>query len=377
MSARDIVTRLAGESGIEIDGPQPWDIAVHNDAFFDAVLRRGSLGLGESYMAGHWDCDDLESTLARLAGSSAERRILRDPRLAISLFAFYLKQVIPNRGSRSRAFEVGRQHYDIGNELYRRMLDRRMIYSCGYWRDAQTLDEAQEAKLDLICRKLELKEGMRILDIGCGWGGFLRFAAERYGVSGIGITVSGQQAEYAAESTREFPVEIRQCDYRDLNSSVNGRFDRILSIGMFEHVGYKNFPVYMRVVHDLLEQDGVTLIHTIGCNEPIRSRDRWIARYIFPNSKLPAIAQIEPAARPFFLLEDLHNFGPDYTTTLRAWLSNFNAAWPQLREHYDERFRRMWTYFLCASAAVFRTRKTQLWQLVFSKYRTAMYRSVR
>lgn len=373
MQSREIVSRLAGEAGIEIDGSRPFDIRVHDPAMFPRVIRQGSLGLGESYMDGQWDCEDLETTLFKLISSSAEQRIARDPRLLLRLFAFYLKQVVPNRGARRRAYEIGRHHYDIGNDLYRRMLDSRMIYSCGYWRNATTLDEAQEAKLDLICRKLQLEPGMRVLDIGCGWGGFLKYAAEKYGIEGVGVTVSEEQATHATESVKDLPVEIRLADYRD----VSGSFDRILSIGMFEHVGYKNYPVYMDVVNSLLKDDGLTLIHTIGCNEPIKSRDRWIARYIFPNSKLPAICQIDPAARPYFVLEDFHNFGLDYMTTLRHWYTNFENAWPELSGTYDERFRRMWNFFLLSSAAAFRARKTQLWQMVFSKYRPVPYRSVR
>jgi len=373
MSAKKVVKGLAADAGIEINGTQPWDIQVHDREMYDRVLKQGSLGLGESYMDGQWDCDDLETAIAMLVTSAAERRIIRDPRLVLRLAGFYLGQVVPNRGARRRAYTIGKHHYDIGNDLYRRMLDRRMIYSCGYWADAGTLDEAQEAKLDLICRKLELREGMRVLDIGCGWGGFLKYATERYGVTGLGVTVSQEQVEHAQEELAGLPVEVRLADYRD----VTGTFDRILSIGMFEHVGYKNYPVYMQTVHDRLADDGLTLVHTIGCNAPTKSRDRWIARYIFPNSKLPALTQIDEAARDHFALEDLHNFGPDYTLTLRAWHQNFTAAWPELSASYDERFRRMWVYFLLSSAAAFRVRKTQLWQFVFSKYRPGVYRSIR
>ncbi len=373
MGAESIVKRLVSTADIEINGSRPWDIQVHNPAMYERVLRQGSLGFGESYMDGEWDSEDLETTIVKILQSGGERQISRQPLLAARLAGFYLSQVIPNRGARRRAYEIGKHHYDIGNELYRRMLDRRMIYSCGYWRNASDLNEAQEAKLDLICRKLGLEPGMRVLDIGCGWGGFLKYAAEHYGIQGLGVTVSEQQANLARESVRELPLEIRLCDYRD----VEGTFDRILSIGMFEHVGVKNYPAYMQVVNERLVKGGLHLLHTIGNNKPIRSRDRWVARYIFPNSKLPALCQIDPAAREHFILEDMHNFGPDYTKTLRAWHENFTAAWPELAQSYDERFRRMWVYFLLSCAASFRTRNTQLWQLIYSRDREETYHSVR
>jgi cyclopropane-fatty-acyl-phospholipid synthase len=242
------------------------------------------------------------------------------------------------------------------------MLDRRMIYSCGYWKDASTLDEAQEAKLDLACRKLGLEPGMRLLDIGCGWGGMAKFAAERYGVSVVGITVSREQAEYARKLCAGLPIEIQVEDYH----AHQGEYDRIVSIGMFEHVGHRNYHTYFRTARRLLKPDGLFLLHTIGGNVSLTRTDPWIEKYIFPNGMIPSPRQITHAIERMFVIEDWHNFGADYDTTLMAWLANFERAWPQLKATYDERFHRMWRYYLMISAATFRTRSDQLFQLLLS-----------
>jgi cyclopropane-fatty-acyl-phospholipid synthase len=270
---------------------------------------------------------------------------------------------ILNRQGPSRAFEVGRRHYDLGNDLFRVMLDRRMMYSCALWETADTLDDAQEAKLDLICRKLRLEPGMRVLDIGCGWGGLARYAAESHGVRATGVTVSERQVESAREACAGLPVEILLQDYRE----IDGRFDRIVSVGMFEHVGGENYRRYMQVVHRCLEEGGLFLLHTIAGNTSVRTVDPWVRTHIFPNSMLPSAAQISTAAEGLFVLEDWHSLGPHYDRTLMAWHANFLAAWGRLSAAYDERFRRMWCYYLLSSAGAFRARSNQLWQIVLSK----------
>ena len=259
--------------------------------------------------------------------------------------------------------EVGEKHYDIGNDLYAAMLDSRMIYSCGYWRDADNLEAAQEAKLDLICRKLDLRPGMHILDIGSGWGGFLQFAAERYGVSGLGVTVSKEQAALANERSKGLPVETRLLDYQ----ALDGQFDRIISIGMFEHVGYKNYRPYFEKAASLLKPDGLFLLHSIGGHTSTSHGDPWSEKYIFPNGMLPSVAQVGKASEGLFVMEDWHNFGADYDRTLMEWHKRFEAAWPSLKgDRYDERFYRMWRYYLSASAAAFRARVTDVWQVLLS-----------
>jgi len=354
---RDFVQRLLHGADVRVDGDRPWDITVHDPGFYARVLGHGSLGLGESYMDGQWDCRALDQMLHRLLAAGLDRRV----RGAEGLWSL-LKARIVNLQRPGRAFEVGRRHYDLGNDLYHAMLGKRLVYSCGYWRRADTLDLAQEHKLDLSCRKLQLEPGMRLLDVGCGWGEALKFAAETYGVSGVGVTVSAEQADYARELCRGLPIEVRLQDYRE----IQGRFDRILSIGMFEHVGVRNYAAFFRKMRDCLATDGLFLLHSIGGKRSSTSTDPWIDRYIFPNSMLPSASQVTAAIEGLFVIEDWHNFGADYVRTLEAWRENIESAWERLGARYDDRFRRMWRFYLAASIASFRTRKAQLWQLVLS-----------
>lgn len=357
-SFRRRVENLLHYADVTINGSRPWDLQVKHPDFFRRVLAKGSLGFGEAYMDGWWDSESPDQLLTRLIRAELDRKIK-------SLVVVYdaVRAKLINRQKRRRAFVVGEKHYDIGNDLYMKMLDKRMIYSCGYWKNATTLDEAQEHKLELTCRKLHLKPGQRVLDIGCGWGGTARYMAERYGVEVVGATISGAQAELAREQCAGLPVDIRLVDYRDLD----GRFDRIVSIGMFEHVGPKNYRTYFRKVAELLEADGLFLLHTIGGNTSAHQTDPWIERYIFPNGVIPSAQQITSAFEGDFVLEDWHNFGPHYDRTLMAWHENFVKAWPGLNRSYDERFRRMWSYYLTSCAAAFRARDKQLWQIVLSK----------
>jgi len=357
---------------IRTDGARPWDMRVHDARLYRRMLSEWSLGVGESYMDGDWDCDRLDEMFDRLLRADIESRAvgLARLKLAVSL----VPQLLVNRQRRERAFVVGERHYDIGNDLFERMLDRRMVYSCAYWERARTLDEAQEHKLEMICRKLQLQPGQTLLDIGCGWGGLARFAAERHGVSVTGITISREQQALAEQTCAGLPVRILLQDYR----SLQGRYDRIVSVGMFEHVGPKNYPAYFDTVHRLLDPQGLFLLHTIGLDRASARTDPWIDRYIFPGGKLPAAHEIAQEFEPLFVLEDWHNFGADYDRTLMSWHERFEAAWPALAPHYSERFRRMWRYYLLSCAGFFRSRQGQLWQLVLTtRERRAVYRSVR
>jgi cyclopropane-fatty-acyl-phospholipid synthase len=354
---RDRIEQLLKLADIAINGSHPWDIQVHDERLYARVMAQGALGLGESYMDGWWDCERLDEFFRRVLVADLDRKV-KTWRDALRV----LRAKLLNLQRPTRAFRIGRHHYDIGNDLFRHMLDQRMIYSCGYWREATTLDEAQEAKLELVCRKLALQPGMRLLDIGCGWGGTVKFAAERYGVTVLGITVSEQQAEHARELCDGLDVEIRLQDYRD----VDGEFDRVLSLGMFEHVGYKNYDGFMRIVRSHLAADGLFLLHTIGGSRSVTKSNPWTERYIFPDSMLPSAKQISAAIEGNFVIEDWHGFGADYDKTLMQWYQNFEQHWPLLRQRYDERFYRMWKYYLLSSAGGFRARKTQVWQLVLS-----------
>ena len=285
------------------------------------------------------------------------------------MLPYILKSTVLNPQKGNRSFKVADVHYDIGNDLYSLMLDKRMTYTCGYWDNfdnlpkAADLDTAQENKLDMVCQKIGLKAGDKVLDIGCGWGSFIRYAAEKYGAHCVGISISKEQVKHGNETKGDLPIEFRLQDYR----KINEKFDYIISIGMFEHVGYKNYKRYMRVAHKNLKDDGLFLLHTIGCNVSAKTTDPWIHKYIFPNSMLPSAAQVSKAIEKLFVIEDWHNFGIHYDYTLMAWYENFKKGWPQLKEKYGERFYRMWEFYLLSSAATFRTRENQVWQIVLSK----------
>lgn len=367
--AKYYVEKLLIKSDIQINGSRPWDIQVHDERIFRRAILSGSLGFGEAYMDGWWSAPALDELVLRLIRSGIKQSADKN---LITLLAS-IANTFTNVSRKSRAFIIGAHHYDIGNDLYERMLDKRLIYTCGYWKNAATLDEAQEHKLDLVCRKLGLAPGMRVLDIGCGWGGLAQFAAERYGVAVVGITVSKEQVKIAHERCKNLPIEIRLQDYRD----VNEPFDRVISLGMFEHVGYKNYQTYMEVVRRCLKDKGLFLLQTIGFDRSTRTIDPWMDKYIFPNYFLPSLAQITRAAEKLLVVEDLHNFGPNYDKTLMAWFTNFDAHWSELKNKYGEQFYRMWKFYLLSSAAMFRARYTELWQIVFSKGLPGGYQSIR
>ncbi|MCP9235705.1 cyclopropane fatty acyl phospholipid synthase [Lewinella sp. JB7] len=356
-SAKHTLTRLLEPYDITINGGRAIDPQVHHDRFYDRVMGDGVLGVGESYMDGDWDCTALDELITRLLRADFGKQ-LRPAKMIIPV----LRAKLVNQQRKAKALRVGKQHYDIGNDLYHRMLDRRMTYTCAYWKEARTLDEAQEHKLDLICRKIGLQPGDRILDIGCGWGSFAGYAAERYGASVVGITISEEQLAYARERYGHLDVEFRFQDYRDVRET----FDHIVSVGMFEHVGPKNYRTYLEMVDRCLREEGFFLLHTIGTNRSQATADPWVEKYIFPGGVLPSAAQVTRAAEGLLIIKDWHNFGHDYDRTLMAWHANFDRSRHDL-SGYDERFCRMWRYWLLTAAAGFRSHRNHLWQIVFAK----------
>ena len=359
-NSRQIVEEALNYAGITIDGDKPYDIQVHNEGLYDRVVRDGELGVGESYMEGWWDSPALDQFLDRVLRADLQKHFADNWKNAIYL----LKAKLINLQKNERAYKVGRQHYDVGNDLYRDMLDSRMVYTCGYWSGgASDLDEAQETKLDLVCRKIELEPGMEVLDLGCGWGCFAKYAAEKYGAKVTGVTVSQRQVELGSQLCEGLPVTIRLDDYRN----ASGKYDRVASIGIMEHVGYKNYRTYMEVADRCLKEDGIALIHTIGGNTSRTAANAWTTKYIFPNSMLPSIAQLGEAMEGIFVMEDWHNFGPDYDKTLMAWYDNFENSWSRYKDEYGDEFYRMWKFYLLSSAAAFRSRSNQLWQIVMTK----------
>ncbi|WP_043532397.1 cyclopropane fatty acyl phospholipid synthase [Litchfieldella xinjiangensis] len=363
--ARRVVEQLIEGSGVTLNGSASHDLQINHPDFFSRVLHQGTLGLGEAYMDGWWDCDRIDELAHRLLRHGlGEHAQTPSERLMYRLQSGFF-----NLQSKARAYIVGEAHYDLGNDLFERMLDSTLCYSCGYWKNVDNLHDAQVAKLDLAARKLELAPGMKVLDIGCGWGSFAEHAARHYGVEVTGITISREQADLARERCRDLPVEILLQDYRELD----GRYDRIVSIGMFEHVGHRNYRTYFETAKSLLAPDGLFLLHTIGSNNSDISADPWINKYIFPNGVLPSAMHIAKAAEGLLLMEDWQNFGADYDRTLMAWLHNVDRYWVDIADRYSERTRRMFRYYLSVCAGAFRARDLQLWQMVYSQGRAGRY----
>jgi cyclopropane-fatty-acyl-phospholipid synthase len=357
--AQDVCRDLLASAGVTVGGDQPWDVQVHDERVWSRVLRDGTLGAGEAYEEGWWDTPALDQFIDRVMRIRLGE-ILRENWMIV---AHAVRARILNLQSITRSFDNGQRHYDIGNDLYEAMLGGRLLYTCAYWPNANTLDEAQDAKLDLVCRKIGLKPGMRVLDLGCGWGGFAAFAAERYQATVTGFTVAQEQVKWARDHYAHLPIDIRLDDYRN----ATGTYDAVVSIGLMEHVGWKNYRSYMELVDRLLAPGGVAFIHTIAGNHPRSHLDPWFDKYIFPNAVLPTLARLATAMEDLFICEDLHNIGEDYDKTLMAWWQKFDAAWPTLRAKYGDAFYRRWKYYLLASAGAFRARAQQLFQIVMTR----------
>lgn len=366
------VSDLVGAADIRIGGSRPWDIQVHDSRFFRRAVAGGAIGLGESFMDGWWDAAALDQTIERMLKADLRKKL----KLSLWMLKDAAAEHLPNLHyvwpglrpflSRFRAYmAIADRHYDVGNQFYEKMLDRRMTYSCAYWEYAQNIDEAQEAKLEMACQKLGLRRGHRVLDIGCGWGSFAKYAAEKYGVCVVGYTISEPQRALAMERCRGLPIEIHVDDYRN----ITGEFDRGVSFGMFEHVGRQNIVSYMQVVQRCLRDDGIFLLDTIGDNVSRSVCNPWFQKYIFdsPTSMFPSIAEIARATEGRFVMEDWHNFGADYAPTLRAWHDNLAANKEWVIEKYGDRFYRMFVFYLLSCAGAFGSRTYQMWQIVLAK----------
>lgn len=359
--AEALVREIFASAGVGVEGKAKGDILVKNPAFYGRLLREASIGLGESYMDEWWECDELDLFIEKLLRADIKKKIAGSWQLKLLTVQAY----VTNMQSRARAKQIAEKHYDLGNDLYKVMLDERLVYTCGYWKDATTLAQAQEHKLDLLCRKAHLKPGMRVLDIGCGFGGFAIYAAQKYGCEVVGVTVSVEQQRLAQEKVKaaRVPVEVRLQDYR----AVHGQFDAVVSVGMFEHVGWRNYRSFMEVAHRCLKKEGTVVLHTVGSNEHQTHGIPFFEKHLFPNSASPSLAQLGNAMENLFVLEDIHNIGPDYGPTLLAWWKNFEEGYPTLdQKRYDRRFWRMWRFYLHAAAGAVAARESQLWQLVMS-----------
>lgn len=356
---------ILDKADIAINGNRPQDIKIINERAIQQIVRNGSLGLGETYMAGWWDCERIDELSYRLCKAAIDQ----DVKFNLLHFLHDLSTKFINYQTKRRSKQVAFKHYNIDNNLFEKMLGESMAYSCGYWKDVKDLTSAQMAKYDLICRKLQLSSQDTLLDVGCGWGGLAAFAAENYGCHVVGISIASKQIDYAKARYKHLPIDFYVADYRDIASynPKQKQFSKLASVGAFEHIGHKNHLDFMKIMNSQLGEEGIFLLHTIGANVSATTVDPWFNKYIFPNGCLPSMVQLSRAMETLFLVEDWHNFGQYYDQTLLAWDQNFQNNWHLISSQYDMQFYRMWRYYLLMCAGMFRSRTAQLWQIVLSK----------
>lgn len=358
MGATPQMEVLLKEADITLNGPNPWDPQIHSEEFWRRLYGQGTLGLGEAYMDGIWDVADMAEFFNRVLRS----RVPEGVRLTTNLVWQVVQARVMNMQNIARSKRVAAMHYNE-TEAYKASLDKRMTGSCGYWPEGVTnVDEAQEAKLDLVCRKIGVQPGQTVWDIGCGWGAFMGFAAEKYGAHCVGVTVSPDQAAYGRERYKHLPIEFRVQDYRQFD----GKTDHVVSMGMFEHVGHKNYRAYFEKARSVIKDDGLFMMHTIGSQWSTETIEPWLEKYIFPGGVIPSMAQVGKAIDGLFSVIDVHNIGPHYDKTLVAWYENFDRNWKKDRNPEEERFYRLWKYYLLCCAGGFRAKVLQVWQFVLS-----------
>lgn len=364
MPANSLITNFLESAGVTVDGKQPHDIRVHDPRLYKRLQTQGSLGAGEGYMEGWWDCDQLDELFYRICRNKIDGSFNKK----WIVLGKTIMNTMVNLQTRFRSLRVAEEHYNLGNDLYERMLGPTMAYTCAYWKNAKNLDEAQNNKFDLICRKVGMKPGDRVLELGCGWGTLAKYAAENYGVQVVAANISVEQVNYAKKNCQGLPIEFFLCDYRDdhVYNPSGKKFDHVMSVGLCEHVGIKNYRTFIETARRNIKEDGLFLLHTIGRNDTSHFVDPWISKYIFPNSILPSVKLLSAAIENQFIIEDLHNIGADYDKTLMEWWKNFNSNWESLKDQYDEKFFRLWNYYLLSCAGGFRARSMQLWQIVLS-----------
>lgn len=349
---------LLQKADIQIEGIRPWDIRIRHPDFFKRIMLQGLLGLGESYMDGWWECDRLDIFIYKFLANKLDDAVPEN----FSDILMILSEKIFNRKSDDCDSRVLVKKYDIGYDVFTHMLDPYMQYSCGYWRNGATLAEAQEAKLKMICEKLQLAPGMRVLDIGCGWGGTAEYIARHYDVYVEGITNSTEEQKVAQSRCQGLDITIMLEDYQDLSDD---KFDRVIALGTLEYIELKNYSDFFKAVARSLKPDGLFLLHSTGSTQLVNHVGPWLNKYIFPNGCLPSGQQLVQSIEPYFVIEDWDNLGTDYDKTLMSWSEKINESWPVLSMNHSPKFKRMLDYYLCSGAGFFRAGRIQLRQILF------------
>lgn len=354
------------------DLARSYDIIIHNDKARDDFIS-GSLGFMESYMKGYWSCRDLEKLFQKLEEANLHQLSLYTIPQLISIGLNRLRVKIKGFTQKDGQL-VGLQHYDLPRKLYETMLGSSMIYSCAYFKNVNSLHDAQRAKMELICQKIKLSPGMTVLDIGCGWGTLAYFLVVNYNVKVVAITISKEQIKYCQETFQHPNLTYKLEDYRNMNDQI---FDRIVSVGMFEHVTSINYETYFKVCEKILKPKGLFLLHTITGDKSHQPGEGnpFIMKYIFPNSQLPSLSQITQFTSYKFVIEDVQNFGLYYAKTLKKWRNNFDDYLQ--KNTLDNSFIRMWKAYLIMSQIGFEKNRIFLHQLVLSKDQTEVYEAVR
>lgn len=359
------VQGILDKADVTLNGNKLHDIKLFDERALKRIVTDGSLGLGETYMEGWWDCEHLDELSYMLCSAAIDREV----KVNFAHLMYNLFSKVFNYQSKQLAKQVADKHYDLDNHLFELMLGQTMAYSCAYWKDANDLNSAQIAKYELICKKLHLSSQDTLLDIGCGWGGLAAYAAENYGCKVVGVSIASNQISYAKTKFKHLPIEFYNADYRDISiyNPTHMQFTKVVSVGAFEHIGHKNYLTFLNLMKQQLNDNGLFLLHTIGSNETVTTADRWINKYIFPNGALPSMVQLSNSIETSFIVEDWHNFGSYYDKTLIAWNQNFEKNWDSLKSRYDIQFYRMWRYYLLMCAGMFRSRTAQVWQVMMSK----------
>lgn len=343
------------------EGEAKFRIILHEPIPKSEIIKDSSLAFGEAYMDGIIEIEGSVRDVIESLYNNHDSFLHQNPAY------LRLAKFVSNGIKKSR--ENAQHHYDIGNDFYRLWLDDTMTYSCAYFKSPEdTLVQAQRNKIEHILRKLDLQEGQRLLDIGCGWGELILAAARQYRVKALGITLSEEQYDKVRsridEENLNDLVDVQLLDYRELKEQT---FDRVVSVGMLEHVGKEHLEEYFATVERLLEKEGISLLHTITGRDE-RGTNSWINKYIFPGGYIPSVSELVKHMESYgFYLYDTESLRNHYTRTLEHWADNFEKALPQIRESKDETFIRMWRLYLNSAAASFHSGNIDLHQFLFSK----------